>query len=233
MSIAQWNNFTDYIVGNQVQNGTSQVYACILANKNQPPPNATYWNPVVPSGSGVSSLSGLTGAITQSCNLGIYTNVGQVNTLTLTLPPAVYINAVQTITQSVGTSFTTVPFNVVVVSSGITLPTPTNFTIATAGVYQIIYTLQCDKGVLGPIQNRFNANLLVNGVGVSNSTASTNINNATELVLSSSSIHTLSAGNVVSIRVKVDTAGGGAVLLADAVASPAQPCAVMNIIKIG
>ena len=52
MAIAQWNNFTDYLAGDQVQNGSSQIYGCILANKNQPPPNVTYWNPLTPAGGG-------------------------------------------------------------------------------------------------------------------------------------------------------------------------------------
>jgi len=63
MSVAQWNNFTDYIVGDQVQNGSSLIYGCILANKNQTPPNVTYWNPLTPSGGGnIVSLNGLTNA---------------------------------------------------------------------------------------------------------------------------------------------------------------------------
>ena len=63
MSIAQWNNFTDYVVGNQVQNGSSLIYGCILANKNEPPPNATYWNPLTPSGGGnIVSIQALTNA---------------------------------------------------------------------------------------------------------------------------------------------------------------------------
>jgi len=40
---SQWNSFANYVAGNQVQNGSSVVYSCILANVNQPPPNATYW----------------------------------------------------------------------------------------------------------------------------------------------------------------------------------------------
>ena len=40
---SQWNSFANYVVGNQVQNGSSVLYNCILANVNQPPPNATYW----------------------------------------------------------------------------------------------------------------------------------------------------------------------------------------------
>jgi hypothetical protein len=180
-------------------------------------------------------LETLTGEITLSSTTATFTPSGQNIDVAITYPSPpspVYINAVQTITQSVGTSFTTIHFNTVIANNGITLPTPTNFTIATDGVYQIIYTLQCDKGILGPVQNRFNANLLVDGVAVPNSTASVNVNNVSEVILCSSSILILNATNVVSIRVKIDVAGGSAVLLADAVASPAQPCAVMNIIKL-
>lgn len=40
---SQWSSFANYRVGDQVQNGSAVVYQCILANTNQPPPNATYW----------------------------------------------------------------------------------------------------------------------------------------------------------------------------------------------
>jgi hypothetical protein len=55
MSVSQWDNFTNYVVGDQVQNGSSVIYTCILANINQPPPNATYWS-VNPSGAGITSI---------------------------------------------------------------------------------------------------------------------------------------------------------------------------------
>ena len=43
---SQWSNFANYVVGDEVQNGSSVVYQCVLANTNQPPPNATYWRVV-------------------------------------------------------------------------------------------------------------------------------------------------------------------------------------------
>jgi len=46
MSVSQWDNFTNYVVGDQVQNNSTVIYTCILANINQPPPNATYWKVV-------------------------------------------------------------------------------------------------------------------------------------------------------------------------------------------
>ena len=46
MSYAQWSSFANYVVGDEVQNGSSTVYSCILDNINQPPPNATYWRVV-------------------------------------------------------------------------------------------------------------------------------------------------------------------------------------------
>jgi len=61
MAVEQWNNFTYYNVGDEVQNGSSTKYACILRNINQPPPNLTYWNELnPPSGNGIASLQGLT-----------------------------------------------------------------------------------------------------------------------------------------------------------------------------
>jgi hypothetical protein len=60
---SQWSSFANYRVGDQVQNGSSVVYGCILANTNEPPPNATYWNVLAPpSGGGITSLQALTSA---------------------------------------------------------------------------------------------------------------------------------------------------------------------------
>jgi hypothetical protein len=60
MSVSQWDNFTNYVVGDQVQNNSAVIYTCILANINQPPPNATYWS-VNPSGAGIQSINSQTG----------------------------------------------------------------------------------------------------------------------------------------------------------------------------
>lgn len=59
---SQWNSFTNYRVGDQVQNGSSVIYGCILANTNQPPPNGTYWNNLAPVATGIASLQALTNA---------------------------------------------------------------------------------------------------------------------------------------------------------------------------
>jgi len=63
MAVEQWNNFTDYVIGDEVQNGGSTKYGCILGNINQEPPNATYWNVLnPPSSGGIVSLQALTSA---------------------------------------------------------------------------------------------------------------------------------------------------------------------------
>ena len=59
---SQWSNFANYNVGDQVQNGSSTIWGCILANTNEPPPNATYWNNLTPAGTGLTSLQALTNA---------------------------------------------------------------------------------------------------------------------------------------------------------------------------
>jgi hypothetical protein len=59
MSVSTWADFVYYNLGDQVRNGTSIVYVCILANINQPPPNVTYWSAPTPSTVGITSLNGL------------------------------------------------------------------------------------------------------------------------------------------------------------------------------
>jgi hypothetical protein len=40
---AAWNSSTAYIIGNAVIGGDNNIYACLVNNTNQAPPNATYW----------------------------------------------------------------------------------------------------------------------------------------------------------------------------------------------
>jgi microcystin-dependent protein len=48
MSVARWNNFAYYVVGDIVVGSDGAEYECILANTNTPPPNATYWTDTTP-----------------------------------------------------------------------------------------------------------------------------------------------------------------------------------------
>ena len=78
MSISQWNSFTDYVVGDQVQYLSSTVYGCIANNRNEYPPNALYWNDLTPPvGSGLVSLNSLTSA-NNNGNLLLSSSTGDV-----------------------------------------------------------------------------------------------------------------------------------------------------------
>jgi len=78
MSISQWNSFTDYVVGNQVQYLSSTVYGCIANNRNEYPPNTLYWNDLTPPvGSGLVSLNSLTSA-NNNGNLLLSSSTGDV-----------------------------------------------------------------------------------------------------------------------------------------------------------
>jgi len=59
---ANWSAFTNYVVGDIVQD-LSVLYNCILANINQQPPNATYWTVLPTQGpTGPIGPTGATGA---------------------------------------------------------------------------------------------------------------------------------------------------------------------------
>ena len=61
--LGAWNSATNYVVSDAVSSAGNS-YICILANTNQSPPNATYWNLLAQAGSGaVSSVFGRTGAV--------------------------------------------------------------------------------------------------------------------------------------------------------------------------
>jgi hypothetical protein len=98
---SQWSNFANYRVGDQVQNGSSVVYGCILANTNQPPPNITYWNNLTPSASGLTSLQSLTiadngGNLTLASGTATFTTVPSTGTINMAIaypaPPLTAIN---------------------------------------------------------------------------------------------------------------------------------------------
>ena len=87
MSYSQWANFVYYKTGDIATYGSTN-YQALLANVNVVPTGlAPNWQVLpAPSGAGVSSLSTLTGAITQSCSSGTYTTAGNDIALTLAFP---------------------------------------------------------------------------------------------------------------------------------------------------
>jgi hypothetical protein len=95
MSYSQWSNFVYYRLGDIAMLG-SITYQALQANINVSPSLlAPNWQVLpAPAGAGVSSLSTLTGAITQSCSAGTYTTAGNDIALTIAFPapPLVAIN---------------------------------------------------------------------------------------------------------------------------------------------
>jgi hypothetical protein len=111
MAVEQWNNFTDYVIGDEVQNGSSTKYGCILGNINQEPPNATYWsvlNP--PSGGGIVSLQALTSADNggnlvlasknDSVNFSVDAPTGNID-LAVNFPTALVVDSLNSVTGAV------------------------------------------------------------------------------------------------------------------------------------
>jgi hypothetical protein len=107
MSYAQWNSFTNYRVADEVQNGSSTVYACILANTNEPPPNATFWNALVPpAGGGITSVEGLTiadngGNIVFSSAMADFTTTPSTGTINVDVNFPAAVNQLNTVDGSV------------------------------------------------------------------------------------------------------------------------------------
>jgi len=92
MSYAVWSDFAYYVVNDIVSYSNSGInYICIANNIDQIPPlSPGFWTVLPPpGGAGVDSLSGLTGAITQSCVGGSYATVGNNIELTITGIPIV------------------------------------------------------------------------------------------------------------------------------------------------
>jgi hypothetical protein len=87
MSYSQWANFVYYKLGD-IANFGSITYQALQPNINVVPTGlAPNWQVLpAPAGAGVSSLSTLTGAITQSCSSGTYTTAGNDIALTLAFP---------------------------------------------------------------------------------------------------------------------------------------------------
>ena len=118
MSYSQWSNFVYYQLGDIATLGSID-YQALQPNINVLPSLlAPNWQLLPsPSGSGVSSLSTLTGAITQSCSSGTYTTVGNDIALAITFPTPTGVSSLSSltgaITQSCSTgTYTTVGNNI-------------------------------------------------------------------------------------------------------------------------
>jgi hypothetical protein len=149
----------------------------------------------------------------------------------------VYIHSIQSTSQPEGSYLTPTPYRVhfssTTSSNGITLEDEILFKLSSAGVYQIIYSLQLDKGTTGTASNHFYTYLTKNGNVIPNTMTQSVVTNVTENVLCSSTILTLNANDEISVYVYVDNTGGNAKLFADSTSVPATPCAVMNIVRLG
>lgn len=87
MSYSEWANFVYYKTGDIATYNTT-AYQALQANVNVVPTTlAPNWQVLpAPAGAGVSSLSTLTGAITQSCSTGTYTTAGNDIQLAIAFP---------------------------------------------------------------------------------------------------------------------------------------------------
>lgn len=149
----------------------------------------------------------------------------------------VYIHSIQSTSQPEGSYLTPTPYRVhfsaTTTSNGITLEDEIAFKLSSAGVYQIIYSLQLDKGTTGTPSNHFYTYLTKNGNVIPNTMTQSVVTNTTENVLCSSTILTLNANDEISVYVYVDNTGGNSKLFADSTSVPETPCAVMNIVRLG
>jgi len=213
MSYATWANFVYYKVGDRVIYNTTN-YEALQANINVAPTTlAPNWQVLPPPVAGVTSLSGGTGALTQSCINGTYTLSGGNIELAITYPVAptlTYANLYSLVTQNITPLDTVVllAFENVRSSGGsFGLPTPpyTEIFINESGSYLINFILQVDKTTAG--FGTLNAYLLVNGTPLDYTGVSTDINLPDEHQLTGEYILNLISGDYVGVGATTNDTG--------------------------
>lgn len=235
MSIANWNAITQYLIGDEVYDGSSQYYYAIANNQNDPPPSAN-WMLVVPSVAGVSSLNALTGALSLVGSGGTTITPGfpGANDITISSLAPSYASFYSTTIQPLTTGAETLVFydGTFISTPDITLASPTQVRVANTGVYTFLYSLQTDKQPGGGTSADVEVYIKINGVAVPNSSSRTNITNAVEQLLTCDYILSLTAGQVVEVGAYTTGTNVRFPFFAPLGTAPATPSVITNIKRI-
>lgn len=236
MSIANWNAITQYLLGDQVYDGSADYYVAVADNLDSPPPSAN-WT-LVPSGGGITSLNGLTDpamSITSTDTSVLIIPVAP-NAVDLSVvppfPPA-YGSFSSQATQNLNVAPTTTPLYytdddivAVNVSSAITSP---YLTVANKGTYKVLSSVQLDKTAGGnaPVDLWIE----LNDVAVPNSATKLSLNQNQEDTMTIEWFVDCGAGQRISIVAYDPTSSGDIRALAVASTLPFAPCpAIPSII---
>ena len=191
MSIANWNAITQYLIGDQVYDGSADYYVATADNINSNPPSAN-WTLIAPPGAGVVSLNALSGNLTL---------VGAGRTLVSPGVPGVsdiqissvvgygswYSQTTQVLADAAGAGagvpvYMTYDFPSVPPGFGVVLTIGTGggtsaLRVGRTGIYQLTTSLQLDK-FGGGGTNNFQVWVAVNGTPVPWTNSESTINNA-------------------------------------------------------
>jgi hypothetical protein len=197
---SQWNSFTNYRVGDSVQNGSSVIYGCILANTNQPPPNPTYWNDTTPQTSPTTTYASFYSGTTQALNNGAETIISYDG-------------------KTVGTGDLT--------PAGGGFPT-TGILVENAGIYKFLFSIQVDRTPVGT--GDFQAYVKVGGFAVAETNTQIIVNQNTQTLNTCEFILSLTAGAIIEVGCWSNSVGQQALAVAVSPTTPvAIPSIISNI----
>jgi hypothetical protein len=238
MSVANWNSITQYLVGDQVYDGSANYYYALNDNINSNPPSAD-WMLVPPPVVGVSSLNTLTGALSL---------VGVDGTTVIPGSPGAGDITIQSLLPGYNTFFestthilpTGVPFDVPLStalfgsSTGVSLvgfPPVPQFGVARTGVYRVVFSAQIDNSAPGGIED-VEIFLSRNGAPEPNTGSRVAVNNGTEVVLTISYILPINSADFLTIT--AFTPGTNVALLAVPATPqvPAIPSLIVDVSRI-
>jgi len=238
MSYSQWADFVYYRLGDIAMYGSIN-YQALQPNINEVPTGlAPNWQVLpAPVGAGVSSLSTLTGAITQSCSSGTYATVGNDIALTIAFPvppPApttsyasFFSNTTQALTNGAETILEYDNRSIGSPDIQPNGPYPARgIEVANAGVYKFLFSIQVDR--TDPAVGDFQAYVKVNGIAVPDTNTQIIVNQNTQTLNTCEFILNLGALNVVEVGCWTNSTGQQALALP---VSPTTPVAVPSIIS--
>ena len=247
---SQWSSFANYRVGDQVQNGSSVVYGCILANTNEAPPNATYWTDLTPAGTGLTSLQALTNAdnggnLVLSSATATFTTTPSTGTIDMTIaypviPPAPttsYASFYSNTTQVLASGADTI-LNLDAKSIGSADITPVGgvypsagMVVSEAGVYKFLFSIQVDR--TGGGAGDFQAWIRVNGTDVPESNTQIIVNQNIQTLNTCEFIVDIGAGQTIAVVCWSNSADNQALAVPISGTTPvAIPSIIANIYKL-
>jgi len=239
---SQWKSFVNYRVGDQVQNGSSVIYGCILVNTNEPPPNPTYWNVITPVGTGLTSLQALTSAdnggnLVLASPTATFTTTPSTGTIDMTIAyPIVpdapttsyasfYSNTTQVLASGAETLLTYDAKSIGSADITIGVFPSSLITVVNGGIYKFLFSIQVDR--TGLLTGDFQAWIRVNGTDVPESNTQVIVNQNIQTLSTCEFIVDIGAGQTIEVVCWSNSANNQALAVP---ISPTTPVAIPSII---